>query len=241
MPDIVLIGAGGLGCPALWALGQTRRALTLRVVDPDVVDVTNLHRQILFTDAHVGRPKAQVAHEVLAERFPHLTVEPVVARADHSNIHALIHDARVVLDGTDSFAAKFLINDTCVAARVPLVHGGVVRFSGQLMSVVPALPSPDLGQPGPGAGGKRAGSACVRCLFEAPPPEDAVASCQEAGILGPVAGVIGARMAAEALAILDGAPRLAGALDVFDALARTRRTVRMRPRVGCAAHLEGVV
>jgi molybdopterin-synthase adenylyltransferase len=247
--DLLIIGAGGLGCPALWALGQSGRALSVGVVDHDVVDVSNLHRQILFSDAEVGLHKVDAARETLAARFPNLTVEPMRARVDHTNVDALVRGARVVLDGTDSFEAKFLINDACVAAAVPLVHGGVVRFAGQLMSVLP-------------------GSACMRCLFEAPPPADAVPSCQEAGILGPVAGVIGARMAAEALAILDGKPDLAGTLDIFDALAEgtestnqlslerdaasnqsgspekvdlltpsrpLRRRVRIRPRGGCTA------
>jgi molybdopterin-synthase adenylyltransferase len=214
--DLLIIGAGGLGCPALWALGQSGRALSVGVVDHDVVDLSNLHRQILFSDAEVGLPKVDAARETLAVRFPNLTVEPMRTRVDHTNVDALVRGARVVLDGTDSFEAKFLINDACVAAGVPLVHGGVVRFSGQLMSVLP-------------------GHACVRCLFEAPPPPDAVPSCQEAGILGPVAGVIGARMAQEALAILDGNPALAGTLDIFDAAPAGDKP----PRYGSATRDDG--
>jgi adenylyltransferase/sulfurtransferase len=127
----------------------------------------------------------------------------------------------VVVDGTDSFDAKFLLNDACVRAGIPLVHGGVVRFTGQLMSVVP-------------------GSACYRCLFEAPPPAGIAPSCQEAGIVGAFAGVIGALMAEEALAILDGRPRLAGTLLVVDGLEDRRRRITIRQRPGCEAHLREV-
>jgi adenylyltransferase/sulfurtransferase len=125
----------------------------------------------------------------------------------------LVHDCDLIIDGSDSLETKFLLNDTCVDHAVPLVHGGVVRFSGQLMSVVP-------------------GSACYRCLFEAP-PEGEVASCQDAGILGAAAGVIGGLMAEEALRILDGQPALAGMLYTYDGLTGERRTVRVKPRVDC--------
>jgi adenylyltransferase/sulfurtransferase len=220
--DVVCIGAGGLGCPSLWELARVGRAdVRLVIVDDDVVDLSNLQRQILHREADVGRPKVESARDALARRFPKVQVSVRRERAAAANVRAIVRGAAVVLDGTDSFDAKFLINDACVAEGVPLVHGAVVGFSGQLMSVA-------------------GGSACFRCLFEAPPPEGSVASCEQAGIIGAVAGVIGARMAEEALAILDGTPRLAGALDVWDARSLERRTVRIKPRAGCEAHMREV-
>ena len=215
---ILVIGAGGLGCPALYALAPklAERGDTVAIADDDRVDVSNLHRQILHRTEDVGRYKVDSAREALGRRWPSLTVETQRVRVGAGNVHELLRGHDVILDGTDSFESKFLLNDACVQARLPLVHGGVTRWSGQLMAVVP-------------------GHACYRCLFEAPPPEGAAASCQEAGILGAVAGVIGARMADEALAILDGKPTRAGVLQVYDARSGESRKVRLRPRPSCAA------
>jgi adenylyltransferase/sulfurtransferase len=215
---VLVVGLGGLGCPALLGLGPAlvARGGRLTLVDDDCVDVSNLHRQILYRTADVGRPKAEAAREALDRRFPGLGVEASRLRLGPDNASDLVRGHDVVLDGTDGFSSKFLLNDACVAARVPLVHAGVVGLGGQLMSVVP-------------------GCACFRCLFEAPPPEGSAPSCAEAGVLGAVAGVVGARMAREALAILDGQPRLAGALEIYDARRRTERRVQIRPRPGCAA------
>jgi molybdopterin-synthase adenylyltransferase len=216
---VLVIGAGGLGCPALLALAPHVGAVG--IVDDDVVELSNLNRQILHRTEDVGRPKVQSARDAVRRRFPSLSVETLRARVDADNVDAVMRGWDVVVDGTDSFDAKFLINDACVRAGIPLVHGGVVRFSGQLMSVVP-------------------GSACYRCLFEAPPPAGVAPSCQEAGILGAFAGVIGALMADEALAILDGKPRWAGTLLVVDGLEDRRRRVAVRPRPGCEACLRNV-
>jgi adenylyltransferase/sulfurtransferase len=215
--DVLVIGAGGLGCPALLGLAPalTQRGVGVRLLDDDRVDLSNLHRQILHRTVDVGRPKVESARDALLRRFPTLRIEAVALRATADDARALVRGAAVVLDGTDSIEAKFILNDACVAERVPLVHGGVVGFSGQLMSVIP-------------------GHACYRCLFEAP-PTDAPPTCEQAGILGPAAGVIGARMADEALRILDGKPSLAGALEVIDFMRDERRVVRIRPRPGCAA------
>jgi adenylyltransferase/sulfurtransferase len=212
---VLVIGAGGLGCPALFALAP--RVGTVGIVDDDVVELSNLNRQILHRTEDVARPKVQSARDAVRRRFAHANVETLRARVEPDNVDAVVRGWDVVVDGTDSFDAKFLINDACVRAGIPLVHGGVVRFTGQLMSIVP-------------------GSACYRCLFESPPPRGIAPSCQEAGILGAFAGVIGALMAAEALAILDGKPKLAGSLLVVDGLEDRSRRVRVRPRAGCEAH-----
>jgi molybdopterin/thiamine biosynthesis adenylyltransferase len=216
---VLVIGAGGLGCPALLALAPWVR--TVGIVDDDVVETSNLNRQILHRTIDVGRPKVQSARATLQERFPALQIETLQSRVDEDNVAAVVRGWDVVIDGTDSFAAKFLLNDGCVRLGVPLVHGGVVRFSGQLMSVLP-------------------GGACYRCLFEAPPPPGIAPSCQEAGIIGAFAGVVGACMAREALAILDGAPELGGTLLVLDGLTDHSRRVAVRRRPGCEAHLRKV-
>ena len=216
---VLVIGAGGLGCPALLALAP--RVGALGIVDDDVVELSNLNRQILHRTSDVGRAKVDSARAALARRFPSLTVEVERARVAADNVDRIVAGWDVVVDGTDSFAAKFLINDACVRAAVPLVHGAVVRYNGQLMTIVP-------------------GSACYRCLFEAPPPAGVAPSCSEAGILGAFAGLIGALLAGEALAILDGAPALAGALLVVDGRSDRRRRVSVRPRPGCEAHLREV-
>ena len=219
MSRVLVIGAGGIGCPALYALAGKVR--TLGIVDDDVVEASNLNRQILHRTEDVGRPKVTSARDAIRRRHPAADIETLRARLDAENADRIVRGWDVVVDGTDSFDAKFLINDACVRAGVPLVHGGVVRFTGQLMSVVP-------------------GSACYRCLFEAPPPAGVAPSCQEAGIVGAFAGVIGALMAAEALAILDGAPKLAGVLMVVDGMSDRRRRVAVRPRPGCEACLREV-
>lgn len=216
MSRVLVIGAGGLGCPALLALAP--RVRTLGIVDDDVVELSNLNRQILHRTEDVGRPKVTSARDALKRRFAALDVETLRARVEPDNVDAVVRGWDVVVDGTDSFDAKFLINDACVRAGVPLVHGACVRTTGQLMSVV-------------------RDSACYRCLFEAPPPEGVAPSCQEAGIVGAFAGVIGALMADEVLAILDGRPRLAGTLLVVDGLSDRRRRIEIRPRPGCEAHL----
>lgn len=212
---VLVVGAGGLGCPALYALARAGVG-TLGVADPDRVDVTNLHRQILHASADVGRLKVESAAAALVARFPDLRVRTHALRVETANAAALISQYQVVVDGTDSFDSKFLLNDSCVLGGVPLVIGAVVGLGGQLMSVLP-------------------GHACYRCLFEAPPEAGAIASCQQAGVLGPVAGVIGALQAKEALAILAGAPELASALLAYEARSDRRRVVRFRPRRSCAA------
>jgi adenylyltransferase/sulfurtransferase len=217
MSHVVTIGAGGLGCPALYALAPAlvERGLEVTIVDDDLVDLSNLHRQILHRTCDVGRPKVDSARDALLRRWPTLRVRAVRARVADENARSIVRGARVVLDGTDTVDAKFTINDACVAERVPLVHGGVVKWTGQLMTIRP-------------------GSACYRCLFEAP-PEDAAPSCEQAGILGAVAGTIGVRMADEALRVLDGVPALAGALAVYDLRSDEGRLVRVHARPDCAA------
>jgi adenylyltransferase/sulfurtransferase len=204
-----VVGAGGIGCPALAVLGAAGCDLT--IADGDAVELSNLNRQILHRSSDLGRPKVESARDALYRRFPSLRIETVHARIEEpAQARALVRGHDVVLDGTDSFAAKLLLSDACVDEGVRLVHGGCIGWRGQLMSVTP-------------------GSACVRCLFEDVPA--AQPSCQEAGILGAVAGLTGARMAEEALA-----PSLIGRLRAFDVLSGEDRIITVRRRESCDAH-----
>jgi adenylyltransferase/sulfurtransferase len=210
---LLVVGVGGLGAPAAATLASAGVG-TLGLVDPDVVEVSNLHRQALYTDADVGRPKVEAASARLAPLAPALRVEPYRHRftADDGD---LLSRYDVVLDGTDSIAAKFAVNDAAVAARVPLVHAGVLGFRAQLLTVLP-------------------GGTCYRCVFEeAPPPGDAP-SCQEAGVMGPVPAFAAALQAAEAIRILTGrGAAFADRLVTFDLRAGIWRIVPLAPNPRC--------
>jgi adenylyltransferase/sulfurtransferase len=210
------VGVGGLGAPAAAALasGGVGR---LGLVDPDLVDVSNLHRQPLYGDADVGRPKVTVAAARLARLAPGLQLETVQARlgAEHATLVAR-YDA--VVDGTDSIAAKFLLSDLALATGRPLVHAGVIGFRAQLMTILPGR------------------SACYRCVFEEAPPSGEVPACEEAGVLGPLPPLIGALQAAEAIRCLAGRPPLfADRLLTVDLGAGGWRTVPLAPNPRCPA------
>lgn len=213
---VLILGAGGLGCPAALALaaaGVTR----IGVVDDDRVDATNLHRQILFTDADVGEPKAAAFARALARRFPAVELTPHAVRFEVANALSLLAAYDVIVDGTDNFAAKFLANDAAVLAGKPLVHGAAVGLGGQMLTI------PARGRP------------CYRCLFEEPPPPGVGPSCAEAGVLGPVPGVIGALLGAEAARLAKGeTPAFVGRLVQYDSRSMSVRTVRFNPNPLCA-------
>jgi len=213
---VLVIGAGGLGCPAALALAA-EGVRAIGVVDDDVVDASNLHRQILHGEADVGIAKVESLAHALELRFPRTRVEPVRARFDASNAIALVSAYAVVIDGSDNFATKFIANDACVLTGRPLVHGAAVGIGGQLLTV------PARGRP------------CYRCLFEEPPPPGVGPSCAEAGVLGPVPGVVGALQGAEAARILRGQnPSFAGRLVQYDSLGMTIRSVRFNANPTCA-------
>ena len=159
--SILIVGVGGLGVPALWSLARAgARRLTL--VDPDPVELSNLARQVIYRSRDIGTPKVEAAARWLGERFPSVNVETHPVALDESNAERLIAEHDFVIDATDSPIAKFLINDTCIAARTPFVYGGVVGMTGQAMTVIPTA------------------TACIRCVFEAPPDESEIQSCREA-------------------------------------------------------------
>ncbi len=201
MKTVVLLGAGGLGCPAALALSEEARArsldLRLVIVDPDRIDRSNLSRQILFTEKDVGLFKSEVAARRTAS-------EAVVARFDASTAPGLLEKADILLDGTDNFETRFLANDEALARGIPLVHGAALGWIGQLLTILPGR------------------TGCLRCLFEGPPPAGAVPACAEAGVLSPLCGVVGAAMARAAVQIVLGAPE-AGVLYRWDALRETQR------------------
>jgi adenylyltransferase/sulfurtransferase len=212
----LIIGAGGLGCPAAFALAAAGLG-ALSVIDDDVVDETNLHRQFLHGQADVGILKVESLAHALERRFPKMRVDTFAARVDATNALGLVAAHDVVVDASDNFATKFVANDACVLARKPLVHGAAVGTGGQLLSVP--------------AGGR----PCYRCLFEEPPVDGVGPSCAEAGVLGPVPGVVGALQGAEAARILRGEkPAFAGRLVQYDSLGMTVRSVRFNPNPTCA-------
>jgi molybdopterin-synthase adenylyltransferase len=214
---ILIVGAGGLGIPAAWALARAgARQLTL--IDPDPVELSNLPRQFIFTDGDIGHPKVEAAREHLAERFAGISIDARTIALDESNAAALIGEHAFIVEATDNSAVKFLINDTCVRLGVPFVYAGVIGTRGQAMTVLPGR------------------SACLRCLFEEPPGEDEAATCRDAGIIGPVAGAIGEVEAAEAIRCVAGlTPHLAGKILTYDAGARPRvRIAAVGARQGCA-------
>lgn len=212
---VLVIGAGGLGCAAVLALAAAgvRR---IGVVDDDRVDATNLHRQLLHGAASIGELKVFSLARGLADRFPRTSVEPHAVRFDAASAGALCAAYDVIVDGSDNFATKFLANDAAVLAGKPLVHGAAVGLGGQMMTI-PA-----------------GGAPCYRCLFEEIPPAGVGPSCAEAGVLGPVPGVIGALQGVEAAAVLAGeSPRFSGRLIQYDAPSMSFRTVSFKPNRAC--------
>ena len=230
--SVLILGAGGLGCPAALALCAAGIA-RIGIVDDDRVDTSNLHRQVLFADADVGELKVTAFVRALARRYPALRVEPHAVRFEVTNAEALLGAYDVVVDGTDNFAAKFLANDAAVLAGKPLVHGAAVALGGQMLTV-PGT------EAAPGSARRLGGRPCYRCLFEEPPPAGVGPSCAEAGVLGPVPGVIGALLGAEAARLAKGeTPAFVGRLVQYDSRSMSVRAVRFNPNPQCAVCAPG--
>lgn len=219
---ILVVGVGGLGVPAVLALA---RAGVRRVglIDPDPVELSNLPRQVIFSEADVGRMKVDAAAARLSAAFAGFEAETYAAAFDSGNAAALVARFGVIIDATDNPHTKFLINDACVAAGRPFVYAGVIGLVGQAMTVVPGR------------------TACLRCLFEEEPDQSEVASCREAGILGPVAAAMGEIEAAEALRLSRGEEaRLAGKIITYDASKGPRlRVVPVARRAACGCATAG--
>jgi len=220
MSRFVVIGAGGLGGPIAYALaaaGEHRIA----ICDDDRVELSNLQRQVQFTTADVGAPKAAtLAGELVRRGARPDAVEAIETRFTPETARELISDADVVLDGSDNFPTKFAVNDACVAAGIPFVVGGVLRYTGQVLAVVPGA------------------TGCYRCLFEQPPEgDDGSDSCANAGVLGATVAVVAGHCARAALALAAGDHSPAGRLLVFEDIAASGepRPVVFRQRAGCPA------
>lgn len=214
--SVLLIGAGGLGSPLalyLAAAGIGR----IGIVDHDVVDVTNLQRQVLHRSADVGRRKTDSARDHLRALNPHIVIETHDVSINAGNALELVAAYDVVADGSDNFPTRYLANDACVIANKPNVHGSVFRFEGQASVFHPPA--------GP----------CYRCLFPEPPPTGSVPSCEEGGVLGVLPGIIGLVQATEVIKLALGAGEpLIGRLLLFDAMAMEFRQIRIRRNRNCA-------
>ncbi|MFT3896178.1 MAG: molybdopterin-synthase adenylyltransferase MoeB [Thermomonas sp.] len=224
---VLVVGAGGLGSPAAFYLAAAGVG-TLRIADDDVVDRSNLQRQILHADARIGMAKVESASATLSALNPRTKIEAVSERIMSANVERLLDGIDVVVDGADNFPARYLLNDACVKLGKPLVYGAVQHFEGQA-SVFDA-------------GRHRGIAPCYRCLFPEPPPPDAAPNCAEAGVLGVLPGVIGLLQATEAVKLIlgIGAP-LTGRLLQFDALAMRFRETRLTPDSECPVCAPGAV
>jgi adenylyltransferase/sulfurtransferase len=212
---VLIIGAGGLGSPAAFYLAAAGIG-TIGIVDSDKVELSNLQRQIIHFTKDLNVSKADSAAEKITALNPDVTVKKYHELVKADNIREIIDGYDFVIDGTDNFPAKFLINDACVIKNTAFSHGGVLRFDGQTMTVVP---------------GK---SACYRCVFSAPPPKGVIPSCAEAGILGAIAGMLGTIQAAECLKYVTNVGRLLkDSLLVFDAKNMEFRKVHLKRNTGC--------
>ncbi len=214
--SVLIIGAGGLGAPAALYLAAAGVG-TIGIVDADEVDLSNLQRQVIHTTNDVGKAKVKSAAETMEAINPDVTVKTYRTFVDSSNIMDLIKDYDFIIDGTDNFPAKFLINDACVMEEKPFSHAGIIRFKGQLMTYVPGE--------GP----------CYRCVFKNPPPKDAVPTCKQAGVIGAMGGVIGSLQAMEAIKYIIGkGDLLTGKLLTYDALKMEFHTIKLPKDDHCA-------
>ncbi len=206
---VLIIGAGGLGSPCALYLASAGVG-KIGIVDADTVELNNLQRQILHSTKKVGMPKVESAKETLTGINSDVEVVTYKKRVTSENVMEMIKPYDIVVDGSDNFPTRYLMNDACVLGKKPLSHGGIFRFDGQAITIIPGE--------GP----------CYRCLFREPPPPGAVPSCQQAGILGAVAGVIGTIQANEVLKyILGVGDLLIGKLLVFNALDSFFRQVKV--------------
>ena len=217
---VLVIGAGGLGSPVLMYLAAAGVG-TIGIVDDDVVDLSNLQRQIVHTTDRVGVSKVESAAEALRAINPDLNLILHKERITVDNALTLMGPYDLVTDGSDNFATRFLVNDAAYFAKTPLVSGAILRFDGQI-STFKNFPGGD--EDGP----------CYRCIFREPPPPGQIPSCSEAGVLGVLCGTVGSLQATEILKELLGiGDSLSGSLLVYDALATQFRTIKVKRDPGC--------
>jgi molybdopterin/thiamine biosynthesis adenylyltransferase len=212
---VLIVGAGGLGAPAGLYLAAAGIG-TIGIIDADKVDLTNLQRQIIHHTTDVGLEKVTSAENKMRAINPDIKVRTYHQWAKSNNIGEIIREYDFVIDGTDNFTSKFLINDACYFERIAFSHAGILRFNGQLITVLPDE------------------TTCYRCIFNAPPPANAVPSCSQAGVLGVLAGVIGSLQATEAIKYLLGiGDLLTNTLLTYNALTMEFRKVRLNRNANC--------
>jgi molybdopterin-synthase adenylyltransferase len=213
---VLVVGAGGLGSPALLYLAAAGVG-TLGIVDDDAVSLSNLQRQVIHDTAAVGTPKVASAAHAIARLNPHVAVEPHALRLDAATAAELVPRYDLVLDGSDNFATRYLVNAACVAAGKPLVSAAMSQWEGQIAVFHPA-----------------SGGPCYECLFPEAPDPGLVPSCAVAGVIGALPGVMGSMMALEAVKLIAraGTP-LVGALLIYDGLNAETRRLRAAPRADC--------
>ncbi|RCX20128.1 adenylyltransferase/sulfurtransferase [Anaerobacterium chartisolvens] len=212
---VLVVGAGGLGSPALYYLAAAGVG-TIGIVDFDTVGISNLQRQIIHFTEDLGRKKTDSAEQKIKSLNADVKVIKHSVRLDAQNAEELIGDYDVVIDAVDNFRARYLISDLCYFMKKPLVEGAVLGFEGILMTIVPGA------------------TPCYRCLYPEPPRDGVVPSCGQAGILGPVAGVIGSMQALEAIKLIAGMGQtLSGRLMTFDGLEMKAREIEWRKKASC--------
>lgn len=214
---VLVIGAGGLGAPALQYLAAAGVG-TIGVIDDDLVENANLQRQVIHADRNIGTPKVHSAAEAMRAQNPFITVRPYHRRLEDGIATDLFADYDLILDGTDNFATRYLVNRTAVALGKPLIAAALTQWEGQISLYDPAR-----------------GTPCYECIFPTAPDPSLVPSCAEAGVVGPLPGVIGAMMAVEAVKRIIGAgDTLGGRLLIYDALYAQTRVITIKPRADCA-------
>ncbi len=213
---VLVVGAGGLGAPALQYLAAAGVG-TIGVIDDDVVENANLHRQVIHLDRNIGIPKVHSAAEAMTAQNPFVTVRPYHRRLDAEIAADLFSDYDLILDGSDNFETRYLVNEAAVATEIPLIAAALTQWEGQISVYDPAK-----------------GTPCYACVFPQAPDPALVPSCAEAGVIGPLPGVIGAMMAMEAVKLITGAGEsLRGRLLIYDALYAQTRTIGLKPNKDC--------
>lgn len=214
---VLMVGAGGIGAPALLYLAAAGVG-TLGIIDDDAVSLSNLQRQILFTTSDVGAPKVATAARVLGALNPGVVVEGHATRLEAGNVDGLVAGYDLVLDGGDNFPTRYFVNAACVAAKKPLLSAAMSQWEGQVTLFDPAR-----------------GGPCYACLFPEPPAAGLAPSCAEAGVVGALPGVIGSMLALEAIKLISGAGEVArGRLLLFDGLHGETRRIGIHARADCA-------
>lgn len=214
--SVLVVGAGGLGAPALQYLAAAGVG-TIGVIDDDDVDNSNLQRQVIHTDARIGMPKVESAAKAMQDLNPFITIKPYNRRLSDDIATDLIAEYDLVLDGCDNFDTRYLVNKTCVATDTPLIAAALTQWEGQISLYYP-----------------KSGTPCYQCIFPNAPAPELVPSCAEGGVLSPLPGVIGSMMAVEAVKAITGAGEgLRGRMMIYDALYADTRNITMKPRTDC--------